>query len=180
MSSGCVPAAEPPESCSFCPGRRGLSVEHRPRPPPSAQGGLSGHLGPPRSARTRPCARRSQPPPHGGVHSTKLALSPPLRPGFSLLPAQRPLPGVALGAPAPRRTAVSAHPGLAHFGLSLFLKSRKSISPNGRRAVPRFPGGSALLPPPPPPPAPPGPALIPPLVYTALVLMVSLMIQLFH
>lgn len=50
----------------------------------------------------------------------------PRPPAQRRAPFPEPLSGLRL-----RRTAASAHPGLAHFGLS-FLKSRKSISLNGR------------------------------------------------
>lgn len=142
MSSGCVLSTEPPGPCGLCPGRRGLAVEHRPRPPPASRGArvgardAKGLPGPALAAAERTPPSPPHPALHRGVHSAKLAVSPPLGPGFSprprLRPRPRPLPGAALGSPAPRRTAASAHPGPARFSWSLFLKSRKSISPNGR------------------------------------------------
>ena len=150
-----------------CPGWvRGLSVLRRPRLLPRAQGlerapgtwaqGLPGSR--------RPCPRSATSAARPGSFcpsSLQAALVPRAPVSASQpRPLAAPLPGAALGALA-HGTAASAHPGLAHFGLS-FLKSRKSISPHGRELSLAWSGGGRpAVPAPPPSPDPRGPALIP-------------------
>lgn len=114
-----------------------------PASPSQCEGGLTSGRGParPPGSRRRERGRRPGREP-----------AAPSRRGLGALPGSRARAGVR-GAPAPRPraparrpapfperrsglqprgTAASAHPGRAHLGSSLFLKSRKYIPPGGR------------------------------------------------
>lgn len=171
MSSGHVPHRSLPRpTASAWVGGAPASDTGQPSPASQQLGWAPGTRGPGSGEAGRPL-RGVQPPPRGLVPLAKFAVPPLLRLGFPPLPRPRPrpLPGALLGASARRRTAASAHPGLAPFGLSLFLKSRKSIFPKwaGARLDSRGGSGgggggaSALMPPPPPSPAPPRPGIDP-------------------
>lgn len=141
---------------SICLGRRAPRVRPaQARPPPGSQrfDPAPGTRGPGSAA---PAER---PGAFGQVRSASTSAPGLLSPFAALVPARAPFPK-PLGPAAPRRTAASAHPGLAPFGLNLFLKSRKCISPNGRELASPG-GGGGIGPAAPLPPAPPRPGIDP-------------------